>query len=113
MLATLSAPELLYLIALWALCLSPAVVTALKGHLVFFAAGFLTVGVVWFIAAVRLARPNSPWAQRWYDDEKMRRSLERYPDVDPSQPDRSVLALAIAFGVLTAAFLGGFVAARL
>jgi hypothetical protein len=109
----LSAPEILYLIALWTLCLAPAVLTALKGHVALFLAGFLTIGVVWLIAAFRLAKPNSPWARRWYDTGKMRRSQERYPDVDPGQPDRSILALGIVFGVFAAAFVGGFVAARL
>ena len=113
MLAALSTPEILYLVVLWALCLAPAIATALKGHLALFVAGFLTIGAVWLIAAFRLARPSSPWARRWYDDEKMRRSRERYPTVDPSRQDRSVLVLAIVFGVFAAAFLAGFIAARL
>jgi hypothetical protein len=113
MLAALSAPEVLYLVALWALCLAPAVVTALKGRLALFVAGFLTVGVVWLIAALRLARPNSPWASRWYGERKMRRARERYPNVDPGDPDRSILVLAIVLGVFAAAFLGGFIFARL
>lgn len=70
---------------LWALCLAPAVVTALKGHLALFVAGFLTIGAVWLIAALRLARPNSPWARRRYDEEKTQRSRERYPDVVAAQ----------------------------
>lgn len=35
----------------------PAAVTALKGQWALFAARWLTVGLVWWIAAPRLARP--------------------------------------------------------
>jgi hypothetical protein len=78
-----SAWQVLVALAIWALVLVPAVVTALKGHWVLLGAGFLTVGLVWFIAAFRLARPNSYWARRVYPPEKLERSRARYPGLAP------------------------------
>ncbi|HYP55441.1 MAG TPA: hypothetical protein VEQ41_03970 [Solirubrobacterales bacterium] len=111
--AALSAGDVLYLILLWAICLSPAVVTALKGHVTLFVIGFLTLGLVWVIACFRLAKPNSPWARRFYGEEKMRRSRQRYPEIDPSQPNRSLVVLAVGFALLALPFMGGFVAGKL
>jgi hypothetical protein len=70
-----------YAVALFLLLIVlPLTVTGLKGHWLLFAAGWLTVGVVWWIAALRLARPNSWWARRFYDDDKLRRAQRRYGD---------------------------------
>lgn len=74
-----------------------------------FVAGFF-VGLVWFVAPFRLAKPNSPWARRFYSGEKLERSQSRYPKVDPASPDRSKLALAIGYGLIAAAFAAGIVA---
>jgi hypothetical protein len=59
----------------------PLTVTALKGQWLLFAAGWFTVGVVWWIAALRLGRPDSWWARRFYDAEKLRRAQERYGEL--------------------------------
>jgi len=68
-----------YGIALFAVLLFiPLTVTALKGHWLLFAAGWLTVGTVWWIAAFRLARPDSWWARHRYGPEKRRRAERRY-----------------------------------
>jgi hypothetical protein len=68
-----------YAVALWLiLIVGPATVTALKGHWILFIAGFLTVGIVWWIAMFRLATPGSWWARRFYKAEKLARSEERY-----------------------------------
>ena len=56
----------------------PVTVTWLKGQRALVFAGFLTVGFVWFIAAFRLARPNSWWARRFYDPRKQARATARY-----------------------------------
>lgn len=56
----------------------PATVTALKGQWLLFAAGFLTVGTVWWIAGLRLARPGSWWDRRVYGPDKRRRAERRY-----------------------------------
>ncbi len=49
-----------YGVGLWlVLIVAPATITALKGQWLLFGAGWLTVGLVWRIAALRLARPSS------------------------------------------------------
>lgn len=68
----------LYAAALVCLLVVPAVVTIMKGHMALFIAGSLTVGLVWFLAAFRLARPFSPWARRFYGPEKLSRARARY-----------------------------------
>jgi hypothetical protein len=112
-LASLSAPEVLIAIGLWLLALTPAVVVALKGHVALFVVGFLTIGLVWLIGAFRLARPNSPWAHRFYGPEKMRRSEERYPNLAPDSSSNSTVVLGITLGIFGLIFLGGFVAGLL
>jgi hypothetical protein len=68
-----------YTVALFlVLIVVPLVVTALKGQWLLFAAGWVTVGVVWWIAALRLGRPSSWWARRFYGAEKLRRAEGRY-----------------------------------
>lgn len=68
-----------YAVGLWVLLIiAPLTVTALKGQWLLFAAGWVTVGVVWWIAALRLARPDSWWARRFYRSEKLVRARERY-----------------------------------
>ena len=57
---------------------APAGITWMKGHRGAFALGFLVIGVVWWIAALRLARPSSLWACRFYGPEKMERARRRY-----------------------------------
>jgi hypothetical protein len=57
-----------------------AVPACLKGRYALAIAGFVVLsGIPAMIAAVRLARVDSWWAKRFYDDEKMQRSAERYP----------------------------------
>jgi hypothetical protein len=72
----------LYAITLWAvLVIAPATITALKGKWELFDLGFLLVGTVWFIAAFRLARPDSFWARKFYGARKLERARRRYgPD---------------------------------
>lgn len=68
-----------YGIGLWiVLIVGPLTVTALKGQWILFAAGWLTVGVVWWIAALRLARPGSWWSRHMYGPEKLARAEARY-----------------------------------
>ncbi len=61
------------------LFVAPLTVLALKRQWLFFAAGWVTLGMVWWIAAFRLGRPASWWARRFYDEEKLARARERYP----------------------------------
>jgi hypothetical protein len=65
-------------LGIWVAVLTPLVITAMKGQWVLLIAGFVTVGLVWFIAACRLAKPGSYWARRFYDPEKLARSRARY-----------------------------------
>lgn len=60
------------------LVILPGIVTWLKGQRALLAAGLLAGGLVWWITAIRLARPDSWWAQRFYGGAKLARSAERY-----------------------------------
>lgn len=73
-----------YGVALWLLFLAPMAITALKGHWLLFAAGWITIGVMWWIAACRLARPGSWWARHVYGPGKLSRARNRYGEVVPS-----------------------------
>lgn len=69
----------LYAASLFALLVFlPATVTTLKGHWGLLLAGFFFLGLVWIIAALRLARPQSWWARRFYGEEKRARARARY-----------------------------------
>lgn len=63
------------LIAAWAL---PALVVVLKGQYLLFFLGFLAGGILWWIVAFRLARPDSFWARRWYSKTRLDASRRRY-----------------------------------
>jgi hypothetical protein len=56
----------------------PAGVTWSKGRRAAFFLGFLLLGMIWVVAACRLARPSSWWARRFYGQEKMQRALNRF-----------------------------------
>ena len=60
------------------LVVAPGVVTLLKRHYALFVAGLLLPSIIWWVAAVRLARPQSWWARRFYGDRKSRRARARY-----------------------------------
>ncbi len=79
MIAVSTPVAIAYAVALFSLIVVPGAVTLLKGQHVLFLAGLLAGGLVWVITALRLARPESWWARRFYDTEKTRRALERYP----------------------------------
>jgi hypothetical protein len=56
----------------------PAGITWSKGQRAAFFLGFLILGLIWCVAACRLARPSSWWAKRFYGPEKLRRAEERF-----------------------------------
>lgn len=56
----------------------PAGITWAKGQRVAFFLGFFLLGMVWVVAACRLARPESWWAQRFFGPEKMQRAVDRF-----------------------------------
>ncbi len=47
------------------------------------------VPFVWLIAAIRLAKPNSYWAERWYDAPKMAQAEQRFARSERALPDPS------------------------
>ncbi|HXR29720.1 MAG TPA: hypothetical protein VN752_01095 [Solirubrobacterales bacterium] len=79
LLATSTAVAVVYTVALFVVLIAaPLIVTALKRHWLLFVAGWLTIGVVWWIASLRLARPDSWWARRFYGRDKLTRAQRRY-----------------------------------
>ncbi len=56
----------------------PAGITWSKGQRAAFLLGFLLLGVVWIVAACRLARPSSWWARRFYGPKKLKRAEARF-----------------------------------
>lgn len=70
----------IFFILLWVL---PIATTILKGKLLLGAVSLAFPVIAW-VAALRLARPNSPWAKVRYETrpERMRRSHERYAEID-------------------------------
>lgn len=63
---------------LFAIVFVPGVVSLLKGQYLLVAAGLLAGGLVWWIVALRLARPDSWWARRNYSTDKINRAAARY-----------------------------------
>lgn len=71
--------DVLYAVSAWLmLIIGPATVTLLKGQRLAFAGGLLLFGMVWIVAACRLARPQSYWARRFYGPGKRARAQARY-----------------------------------
>lgn len=60
------------------LLIGPGLVTWLKGHRLVFIVGLLIAGVIWLVASLRLARPDSWWARRFYSLAKLERAKRRY-----------------------------------
>jgi uncharacterized membrane protein len=56
----------------------PAGITWAKGQRAAFFLGFLLFGMIWIVAALRLARPSSWWARRFYGPKKMQRAIARF-----------------------------------
>jgi hypothetical protein len=87
--------EGLLIVLLVGLVVAAPIVCALKGKWVFAAFG-LVIHILWWVGAVRLAKPNSRWARR-YDDDKLAESMRRFPDqarsVDAEHASRLSLTL--------------------
>ena len=73
------------IVAYHGLSVISAVVCLSKGKWIVGVIGFL-LWPVGLVGAVRLARPDSFWARRLYDPEKMRRAIERYRDDATGEP---------------------------
>ncbi len=86
-------------------------VCLLKGKLIWGVLGIYMWPVA-LIGAVRLARPNSWWARKRYDDEMRARSNERYePQTEPHVPD-AITERATAAPAAAGAGTGGAEAER-
>ena len=72
-----------------------ALVAILKGRAVLGVIGVF-VPLVALVAALRLARPTSPWARRRYDAHRMARALNRFPPGRRTRWDRLVDVFAVA-----------------
>jgi hypothetical protein len=53
-------------------------VTLLKGQYLVFVLGLAVAGMIWVVAACRLARPGSYWEGRFYGADKQGRVRHRY-----------------------------------
>jgi hypothetical protein len=69
--------ETLVLLLIVGLHVAAAVVTALKGKPWMLLLGFL-IGWCWIFGSLRLAKPQSWWARRFYDSVKMNASHARF-----------------------------------
>jgi hypothetical protein len=58
--------------------LGPVTVAEMKGHTTLVTAGWYTLGIAWWIAAFRLALPDSWWARHFYGPDKLARSEVRW-----------------------------------
>ena len=83
----------------YAALLAAGVVTALKGKWGVLVVGLL-VGPAWLLGAIRLARPDSFWARRFYGAEKRRRAAEEQPRRRRLAIASSVLAVALVAAAL-------------
>jgi hypothetical protein len=89
LLAVSTGVAIAYGVGLWVvLLIGPATVTAVKGQWPLFDAGFNTVSFVWWIAAFRLARPESWWARHLYSSKKLARAEARYPESLDEEEER-------------------------
>jgi hypothetical protein len=78
LLALSTTAAVFYAAALWSLLVVPGAITVLKRQWGLFLLGFIFTSVVWIIASFRLARPDSPWSRRFYNDAKRERARARY-----------------------------------
>jgi hypothetical protein len=66
-----------------------ALIAILKGRAVLGVVGVF-IPLLALVAALRLARPNSPWARRRYDERRMARARHRFPPGRRTRWDRLV-----------------------
>ena len=52
----------------------------MKGNDILVGAGWFTLGITWWIAAFRLAKPKSWWARHFYGPRKLERAEARWSE---------------------------------
>jgi hypothetical protein len=60
------------------LFLGPVTIAELKGNSILLGAGWFTLGITWWIAAFRLAKPESWWASHFYGPHKLVQAEARW-----------------------------------
>lgn len=60
------------------LFIGPVTVAEMKGSSILVSAGWFTLGITWWIAAFRLAKPESWWARHFYGPDKLARAKARW-----------------------------------
>jgi hypothetical protein len=71
--------QIAYVVGLvFVLFLGPVTVAEMKGNDILVGAGWFTLGITWWIAAFRLAKPGSWWARHFYGPRKLARSEARW-----------------------------------
>jgi hypothetical protein len=84
----------LLVVAFWALYIAPIIICFRKGKPVMAIGGIFTWGFLSVIGAIRLAKPNSPWAWKNYPpyEPKMVMSWSRFGgDADRAATDTAIL----------------------
>lgn len=68
------------IVFIWVIASPFVLVGCLKGRYALSIVGlFVLFGVPAILAGTRLARPDSWWARRFYDDDQLARAAHRYP----------------------------------
>lgn len=68
------------LIYIWIIASPFVIVGCLKGRYALSIVGlFVLFGIPAILAGARLARRDSWWAKRFYDDDQLARTVQRYP----------------------------------
>ena len=79
------------IVVLLVIILIPFIITVLKGK-----SGMVVLGLVfhpvWWVTAIRLAKPNSWWARRFYDERKLARAQARYPRIKVERTEDRLIA---------------------
>ena len=78
LLAVSTGVQIAYVVGIFAVVFGPVIVAEIKGNDILVGAGFFTLGITCWIAAFRLAHPESWWARRFYGPRKMARAEARW-----------------------------------
>jgi hypothetical protein len=84
--------DAIVLIVILLIVIGLVAINVLKGKPWLAALG-LVVHICWYVGAIRLAKPDSWWARRYYDEDKLHRSQVRFkvePTVPPPLPPGGV-----------------------